>query len=62
MAISLTTQTQFRDRAAGIQKETKSLLNVAPRNVFNAWLLASMAATSRVQPHAAEHHEPVATP
>ena len=48
VAISLTTQAQFRDRSAGIQKETKSLLNVAPRNVFNSWLLASMATSTRV--------------
>jgi prepilin-type N-terminal cleavage/methylation domain-containing protein len=49
VAISLTTRAQFRDRSAGIQKETKSLLNVAPRNVFNSWLLASMANANRVQ-------------
>ena len=48
VAISLTTRAQFRDRSAGIQKETKSLLNVAPRNVFNSWLLASMATSNRV--------------
>ncbi len=48
VAISLTTRAQFRDRSAGIQKETKSLLNVAPRNVFNSWLLASMATGNRV--------------
>ncbi len=48
VAISLTTRAQFRDRSAGIQKETKSLLNVAPRNVFNSWLLASMATSDRV--------------
>lgn len=51
VAISLTTQTQFRDRITRqFQKETKSLLNVAPRNVFDAWLLASMGAANRVQP------------
>jgi hypothetical protein len=49
VAISLTTRAQFRDRSAGIQKETKSLLNVAPRNVFNSWLLARMATGNRVQ-------------
>jgi hypothetical protein len=50
VAISLTTKTQSADRAAGIQRETKSLLNVAPRNVFNAWLLASMGSFQRIQP------------
>jgi hypothetical protein len=50
VAISLTTKTQSADRAAGIQRETKSLLNVAPRNVFNSWLLASMGSFQRVQP------------
>ena len=50
VAISLTTRTQTADRAAGVQRETKSLLNVAPRNVFNAWLLASMGSKPRIQP------------
>ena len=50
MAISLTTRTQSADRAAGIMRETKSLLNVAPRNVFNAWLLAGMGSNGRIQP------------
>lgn len=50
VAISLTTRTQTADRVAGIQRETKSLLNVAPRNVFNAWLLAGMGSKQRIQP------------
>jgi hypothetical protein len=50
VAISLTTRTQTADRVAGIQRETKSLLNVAPRNVFGAWLLASMGTNKRIQP------------
>ena len=50
VAISLTTRTQTPDRVAGIQRETKSLLNVAPRNVFNAWLLAGMGTNGRIQP------------
>jgi prepilin-type N-terminal cleavage/methylation domain-containing protein len=51
VAISLTTQTQFRDRVTKqFQTETKALLNVAPRNVFDAWLLASMGVNNRVQP------------
>jgi len=32
------------------QKESKALLNVSPRNVFNAWQLASLDITNRVQP------------
>jgi prepilin-type N-terminal cleavage/methylation domain-containing protein len=51
VAISLTTQTQSRDRVTRqFQTETKALLNVAPRNVFDAWLLASMGSNSRIQP------------
>jgi len=51
VAISLTTRTQFWDKVMrAYQTETKALLNVSPRNVFNAWMLASMGSTSRVQP------------
>lgn len=51
VAITLTTQTQFRDRITRqFQTETKALLNVAPRNVFEAWQLASMGSNNRVQP------------
>jgi type II secretory pathway pseudopilin PulG len=51
VAISLTTQTQLKDPTTGqFQTETKALLNVAPRNVFDAWLLASMGVDDRVQP------------
>jgi hypothetical protein len=32
------------------QTETKALLNVSPRNVFNVWELASAGTFSRVQP------------
>ena len=32
------------------QLETKALLNVSPRNVFNVWELASIGLTNRVQP------------
>jgi hypothetical protein len=31
------------------QTETKALLNVSPRNVFNAWSLASIGYTDRIQ-------------
>lgn len=51
VAITLTTQTQFRDRITRqFQTETKALLNVAPRNVFEAWQLASMGSNNRIQP------------
>jgi prepilin-type N-terminal cleavage/methylation domain-containing protein len=51
VAISLTTRTQSRDRVTRqFQTETKALLNVAPRNVFDAWLLASIGSTNRIQP------------
>lgn len=51
VAISLTTQTQIKDPTTRLfQTETKALLNVAPRNVFDAWQLASIGATGRIQP------------
>jgi prepilin-type N-terminal cleavage/methylation domain-containing protein len=51
VAITLTTQTQFRDRVTRqFQTETKALLNVAPRNVFEVWQLASIGVTNRIHP------------
>jgi prepilin-type N-terminal cleavage/methylation domain-containing protein len=51
VAITLTVQTQNRDRkTGGFQTETKALLNVSPRNVFNVWQLAGLQVTNRVQP------------
>lgn len=51
VAITLTSRTEFRDRnTRNFQTETKALLNVAPRNVFETWQLASIGATSRIQP------------
>ena len=51
VAISLTTQTQMKDPTTRqFQTETKALLNVAPRNVFDAWQLASIGVTDRIQP------------
>jgi len=51
VAITLTVQTQTRDRITNqFQLETKALLNVSPRNVFNVWQLASAGITNRVQP------------
>ena len=51
VAITLTVQTQKKDAVTKqFQKETKALLNVSPRNVFNAWELAGIGATNRIQP------------
>jgi hypothetical protein len=50
VAITLTVRTQQRDRNTGdFQRETKALLNVAPRNVFNVWQMASLDIGNRVQ-------------
>jgi prepilin-type N-terminal cleavage/methylation domain-containing protein len=51
VAITLTVRTPDRDPVTGLyQTETKALLNVAPRNVFNVWQLAGLGITNRVQP------------
>jgi type II secretory pathway pseudopilin PulG len=51
VAITLTVRTQQRDKTTGdFQRETKALLNVSPRNVFNTWQMASLDIDSRVQP------------
>lgn len=51
VAITLTARTQERDPVTGqFQTETKALLNVAPRNVFHSWQLASLGFDKRVQP------------
>lgn len=51
VAITLTVQTQQMDPITKTyQTETKALLNVSPRNVFNVWQLASLNDTDRVQP------------
>ncbi len=51
VAITLTVQTQLIDPITKqFQTETKALLNVSPRNVFNVWQLASAGAFNRVQP------------
>jgi type II secretory pathway pseudopilin PulG len=50
VAITLTVQTQQLDPVTQqYQTETKALLNVSPRNVFNAWSLASIGYTDRIQ-------------
>ena len=51
VAITLTVRTQVIDPVTKeYQKETKALLNVSPRNVFNAWQLAGLQIYERVQP------------
>lgn len=51
VAITLTVKTPDRDPVTGLyQTETKALLNVAPRNVFNVWQLAGLGIRNRVQP------------
>jgi hypothetical protein len=51
VAITLTVRSQQRDKNTGdFQRETKALLNVAPRNVFNVWQMASLDIDNRVQP------------
>jgi prepilin-type N-terminal cleavage/methylation domain-containing protein len=51
VAITLTVQTQVIDPITRrFQLETKALLNVSPRNVFNTWQLASAGVIERVQP------------
>jgi prepilin-type N-terminal cleavage/methylation domain-containing protein len=53
VAVTLTVQTQNLDPVTrSYQTETKALLNVSPRNVFNTWGLASLNLnnTDRVQP------------
>ncbi len=51
VAVTLTEQTQNVDpQTNAYQKETKALLNVSPRNVFNAYLLGRADETNRVQP------------
>ena len=51
VAVTLTVQTEQVDPVTRqYQTETKALLNVSPRNVFNAWELAGMGYTNRIQP------------
>ena len=51
VAVTLTVQTQNPDpQSHQFQTETKALLNVSPRNVFEGWQLASGSVTKRLQP------------
>jgi hypothetical protein len=50
VAITLTVQTEQVDQVTkAYQTETKALLNVSPRNVFNSWTLANIGYTDRIQ-------------
>jgi len=50
VAITLTVQTQQIDPLTrAYQTETKALLNVSPRNVFNTWMMAGLSENVRVQ-------------
>ena len=50
VAVTLTVETQQIDPVTKQkQTETKALLNVSPRNVFNAFSLASIGYTDRIQ-------------
>jgi len=50
VAITLTVQTPDKDPVTNeYQTETKALLNVSPRNVFNTWELVSIGLGNRVQ-------------
>lgn len=51
VSVTLTVQTQNRDpQTQQFQKETKALLNVSPRNIFDGWELDSAGVTNRIQP------------
>ena len=50
VAVTLTAQTQVRDVQTGqFQPETKALLNVSPRNVFEVWDTARLTDPTRAQ-------------
>jgi hypothetical protein len=50
VAVTLTVETEQVDPISNQrQQETKALLNVSPRNVFDAWAYASMGYTHRIQ-------------
>jgi prepilin-type N-terminal cleavage/methylation domain-containing protein len=50
VAVTMTVQTQQIDPVTKkFQTETKALLNVSPRNVFNAWELMGFGITDRIQ-------------
>ena len=51
VAVTLTVQTQNKDPQTGVfQPETKALLNISPRNVFEVYDTASLVDSTRAQP------------
>lgn len=51
VAVTLTVQTEFKDPVTHqFQTETKALLNVSPRNIFDVWERASQGVYQRIQP------------
>jgi prepilin-type N-terminal cleavage/methylation domain-containing protein len=51
VAVTLTVQTRNEDpQTHALQQETKALLNVSPRNVFESWELDNAGSLTRVQP------------
>ena len=51
VAIMTTVRTDQRDKKTGqFERVTKALLNVAPRNVFNVWQVASLNYRDRIEP------------
>jgi hypothetical protein len=51
VSVTLTVQTQNKDPQTNqFQTETKALLNVSPRNIFEGWQLASAGVANRIQP------------
>jgi hypothetical protein len=51
VAVTLTVQTQLRDpKTHQFQPETKALLNISPRNVFEVWDTARLVDPTRAQP------------
>ena len=51
VAITLTVQTENRDPDTGLfQLETKALLNVSPRNVYQALYMSNLNMANRIQP------------
>jgi hypothetical protein len=51
VSVTLTVQTQNLDPQTHVlQKETKALLNVSPRNIFEGWQLAGSSVSNRIQP------------
>jgi prepilin-type N-terminal cleavage/methylation domain-containing protein len=51
VSVTLTVQTQIADpQTHQIQKETKALLNVSPRNIYDGYQLAAGGVANRIQP------------